>query len=83
MKRFLIPLLLCFPMILWGQKKTITQAKDYIKSGKNLNQAEKLLTDLLNDSSSRSNEKLWILLFEAQRKQYDQGNEKALSERKV
>ncbi|MBF1547196.1 MAG: hypothetical protein HXO05_06500, partial [Prevotella salivae] len=76
MKRFLIPLLLCFPMILWGQKKTITQAKDYIKSGKNLNQAEKLLTDLLNDSSSRSNEKLWILLFEAQRKQYEQGNEK-------
>jgi len=73
MKRFLIPLLLCFPMILWGQKKTITQAKDYIKSGKNLNQAEKLLTDLLNDSSSRSNEKLWILLFEAQRKQYEQG----------
>ena len=63
MKRFLIPLLLCFPMILWGQKKTITQAKDYIKSGKNLNQAEKLLTDLLNDSSSRSNEKLWILLL--------------------
>lgn len=76
MKRFLILLLLCFPMILWGQKKTITQAKDYIKSGKNLNQAEKLLTDLLNDSSSRSNEKLWILLFEAQRKQYEQGNEK-------
>ena len=76
MKRFLIPLLLCFPMILWGQKKTITQAKDYIKSGKNLNQAEKLLTDLLNDSSSRSNEKFWILLFEAQRKQYEQGNEK-------
>ncbi|MFC2454497.1 MAG: hypothetical protein ACFNUM_01365 [Segatella salivae] len=53
MKRFLIPLLLCFPMILWGQKKTKTQAKDYINSGKNLNQAEKLLTDLLNDSSSR------------------------------
>ena len=49
MKRLLIPLLLCFPMILWGQKKTITQAKDYIKSGKNLNQAEKLLTDFLND----------------------------------
>ena len=31
---------------------------------------------MLNDSSSRGNEKVWLLLFESQRKQYDQGNEK-------
>lgn len=76
MKKILIYLFVCFPLIAWGQKKTMTQAKDYIKSGKNLDKAEKLMADLLTDSSSRSNEKIWLLLFEAQRKQYDLGNEK-------
>ena len=76
MKKILIYLFVCFPLIAWGQKKTMTQAKDYIKSGKNLDKAEKLMADLLSDSSSRSNEKIWLLLFEAQRKQYDLGNEK-------
>lgn len=76
MKKILICVFICLPLIAWGQKKTMTQVKDYIKSGKNLDKAEKLMTDLLNDSSSRSNEKVWLLLFESQRKQYDQGNEK-------
>ena len=76
MKKMLICVFICLPLIAWGQKKTMTQVKDYIKSGKNLDKAEKLMTDLLNDSSSRGNEKIWLLLFESQRKQYDQGNEK-------
>ena len=76
MKKILICVFICLPLIVWGQKKTMTQVKDYIKSGKNLDKAEKLMTDLLNDSSSRGNEKVWLLLFESQRKQYDQGNEK-------
>ena len=76
MKKILICVFICLPLIAWGQKKTMTQVKDYIKSGKNLDKAEKLMTDLLNDSSSRGNEKVWVLLFESQRKQYDQGNEK-------
>ena len=76
MKKILICVFICLPLIVWGQKKTMTQVKDYIKSGKNLDKAEKLMTDLLNDSSSRGNEKIWLLLFESQRKQYDQGNEK-------
>lgn len=76
MKKILICVFICLPLIAWGQKKTLTQVKDYIKSGKNLDKAEKLMTDLLNDSSSRGNEKVWLLLFESQRKQYDQGNEK-------
>ena len=59
-----------------GQKKIIAQAKDYIKSGKNLNKAEVLMADLLKDSVSRKNEQVWLLLFEAQQKQYEQGNEK-------
>ena len=76
MKKILICVFICLPLIAWGQKKTMTQVKDYIKSGKNLDKAEKLMTDLLNDSSSRGNEKIWLLLFESQRKQYNQGNEK-------
>lgn len=76
MKKILICVFICLPLIAWGQKKTMTQVKDYIKSGKNLDKAEKLMTDLLNDSSSRGNEKVWLLLFESQRKQYVQGNEK-------
>lgn len=76
MKKILICVFICLPLIAWGQKKTMPQVKDYIKSGKNLDKAEKLMTDLLNDSSSRGNEKVWLLLFESQRKQYDQGNEK-------
>ena len=76
MKKILICVFICLPLIAWGQKKTMTQVKDYIKSGKNLDKAEKLMTDSLNDSSSRGNEKVWLLLFESQRKQYDQGNEK-------
>ena len=76
MKKILICVFICLPLIAWGQKKTMTQVKDYIKSGKNLDKAEKLMTDLLNDSASRGNEKVWLLLFESQRKQYDQGNEK-------
>ena len=76
MKKILICVFICLPLIAWGQKKTMTQVKDYIKSGKNLDKAEKLMTDLLKDSSSRGNEKVWLLLFESQRKQYDQGNEK-------
>lgn len=59
-----------------GQKKIIVQAKDYIKSGKNLDKAEVLMADLLKDSVSRKNEQVWLLLFEAQQKQYEQGNEK-------
>ena len=60
MKKILICVFICLPLIAWGQKKTMTQVKDYIKSGKNLDKAENLMTDLLNDSSSRGNEKVWL-----------------------
>ena len=45
MKKILICVFICLPLIAWGQKKTMTQVKDYIKSGKNLDKAEKLMTD--------------------------------------
>lgn len=59
-----------------AQKKQINQARDYLKSGKDFDKAETLMTDLLKDSVNRTNEKIWTILISAQREQYEQGNEK-------
>ncbi len=59
-----------------AQKKEISQAKDWVKKGNNLVQAETSMQNLLKDSANRSNEKIWLILFDAVRKQYEQDNEK-------
>jgi predicted Zn-dependent protease len=71
-----ITLLLCFHVAVLAQKKAINQARTFIKSGKNLDKAEKLMTDLLQDSTYRYNEKVWLTLADVLKKQYEQGNEK-------
>lgn len=77
MKKYILYILIFFlPQCVMGQKKAISQARDFVKSGSSLDNAEKLMTDLLKDSTNRCNEKIWLTLFEAQQKQYDQGNEK-------
>ena len=68
--------LLCFLCVSFAQKKVISQARTYVKSGKELAKAEKMMSDLLKDSASRTNEKVWLTLFDAVKKQYEQGNEK-------
>lgn len=68
--------LLCFLGVSFAQKKVISQARTYVKSGKELAKAEKMMSDLLKDSVSRTNEKVWLTLFDAVKKQYEQGNEK-------
>ncbi|MCI6703170.1 MAG: hypothetical protein MR455_07610 [Prevotella sp.] len=67
---------LSVPLALAAQKKVIAQAEIYLKSGKELPKAEKLLADLLADSANQRNMKIRLLLFDAVRKQYEQGNEK-------
>ena len=59
-----------------AQKKAIAQARTYIKSGKDLEKAEKLMNDLLRDSANRDNPKIWLALGDAVRMQYEKGNEK-------
>lgn len=59
-----------------AQKKEISTAKDNIKKNRNLEQAEKSMLNLLKDSINRRNEKIWITMFDAIVKQYEQGNEK-------
>lgn len=62
---------------LYAQKKELSEAKSYIKSGKDYDKAETLMTDLLSkDSASRQNPKVYLTLYQALQKQYESGNEK-------
>lgn len=78
MKRLFIvfTITVCLPLLACAQKKVIAQARTYVKSGKELAKAEKMMSELLADSANRGNDKIWLTLFEAVRKQYEQGNEK-------
>ena len=57
-------------------KKDIAQAKAYLKAGNNLEKVEQLMLKHLQDSANRKNERLWLMMFDAVRKQYEQGNMK-------
>ena len=59
-----------------AQKKEIAQAQTYLKSGTNLDKAEVSMRTLLKDSDNRQNMKIWLVLTEAIKKQYEQGNQK-------
>lgn len=59
-----------------AQKKEISVAKDQVKAGSNLAQAQASMEKLLKDSVNHRNKRIWNLLYESVRKQYEQGNEK-------
>lgn len=59
-----------------AQKKEIAAARDQVKAGKDLGKAQASMQKLLADSANRGNKKIWGTLFDAVRKQYEQGNEK-------
>ena len=60
-----------------AQRKEISQARSYIKSGANLDKAVELMKGLLaNDSTNRQNPKIYTTWFDAVEKQYAAGNEK-------
>ena len=80
MKR-IIAITCCLLMVLvvGAQKKEISQAKTYIKSGKDkeLVSAVKLMTDLLaKNTANRQNPKIYDTWYEAVMKQYEAANEK-------
>lgn len=69
-------ILLFITPCLQAQRKVMSQARSYIKSGKDFDKAEKLMTDLLKkDSANKQNPKIYLLLYQAQKKQYEVGNE--------
>lgn len=71
-----IIIILCLSLSAYAQKKDIAQAREFVKKGNNLPKAEQLMSNLLKDSVNRRNDKIWLTLFDAQKKQYEQGNEK-------
>lgn len=77
-KLILIMLLLLFTIpCLRGQRKEMSQARSYIKSGKDFDKAEKLMEELLSkDSLNQMNPKIYLLLYQSVLKQYEAGNEK-------
>lgn len=63
--------------LVFAQKKELSQARSYIKSGQNYDKAEKLMTDLIaKDSANRQNKRIYATWYDAVLGQYQQINEK-------
>ncbi len=56
-------------------KKQLSTARDNIRKGTNLEDAEHQMRILLEDSANIDNEKIWLTLFDAIRKQHEALNE--------
>ncbi len=77
MKRVIATFILVLSVVsMSAQKKEINTAIDNLKANKDLDKVESSMTTLLKDSSNIRNEKIWNLLFESLKKQYEAGNEK-------
>ena len=59
-----------------AQRKQIGEARTFLKSGKNLDKAEKLMTDLLKDSANLNNKRIYEIWLQSVQKQYEQANER-------
>ncbi|MBQ8158292.1 MAG: hypothetical protein IJ081_04650 [Prevotella sp.] len=72
----LLFILMITPCLTWAQKKELNQARSYVKSGKDYDKAEKLMTDLLQKPENKTNEKIYVVWLDAVRGQYAQANER-------
>ncbi len=75
-QKLILLLLTMITPCLWAQKKELSQARSYIKSGKDYDKAEKLMTGLLANPNHRTNIKLYATWYDAVSGQYAQANEK-------
>ena len=66
-----------------AQRKQIGDARTILKSGNNIEQAEKLMVDLLKDSSNLGNTRIYDIWLQAVEKQYLAINEKMYLKQKV
>ena len=75
--RILITLLIIIgsSVNLLAQRRQLQEARSIIKSGKNYDQAEKMMTSLLKDSANRNNPRIYEMWLISVEKQYDQVNE--------
>ena len=77
MRTIAIAILALTVLTVSAQKKELSQARTYIKSGKDFDKAEKLMTDLIaKDSVNRQNKKVYATWYESVLGQYQQINEK-------
>lgn len=77
MRKIAIAILALSVLTVSAQKKELSQARAYIKSGKDYDKAERLMTDLIaKDSASRQNKKVYAMWYESVLGQYQQINEK-------
>ena len=83
MRKIAIAFLVMTASMSFAQKKELSQARSYIKSGKDYDKAEKLMTDLIaKDSASRQNKKVYATWYESVLGQYQQINEKIYLQQK-
>jgi tetratricopeptide (TPR) repeat protein len=75
-RRLTIFMALMATLSVGAQRKQIGEARTYLKSGKNFDKAEKLMTDLLKDSANRENKRIYEIWWQSVQKQYEQANEK-------
>ena len=59
-----------------AQRKQIGEARTILKSGKDFDKAEKLMTDLLKDSANLGNKRIYEIWLQSVEKQYEQANER-------
>jgi len=75
--KIIIIMILCFTVsAASAQRKQIGEARTILKSGKNYDKAEKLMTDLLKDSANRDYKRIYEIWLQSVQKQYDQANER-------
>ena len=70
-----IYIIICVPFSMLAQRRQLQEARSIIKSGKNFDQAENLMTKLLADTANRHNPRIYDMWLTSVEKQYDQINE--------
>ena len=70
------------PCLTMAQKKELSQARTILKSGKKIEEAEKLMTGLLKDSANRDNKRIYAVWYESVLMQYQLVNEKLYMKQK-
>ena len=82
--RILITLyIICLPICLLAQRRQLQEARAIIKSGKNYDQAEKMMTNLLKDSANLHKPRIYEMWLTSVEKQYDQMNEAMYKKQEV
>lgn len=77
MKFRIITVVCCMMMTIacLAQRRQLQEARAILKSGKNFDQAEKLMTDLLKDSANQENTRIYDFWLQSVEKQYGIVNE--------